>query len=427
MVVGAGIAGLCSAAALARHCRQVILLDKDRLGNGQVRRGAPQGAHIHQFQIGALQRIEEQFKGFTERAMQQGAAGFEWGPHTRLFTRGEWSEVRGTGIQGLSLTRPLLERLLLSEVLRIPNLELREKQRVSALDTDACNRVSGLTIKKDGRNYRQDTDLVIDATGRGCQSRLWMRQLGLPLPRQERIHIDLCYTSCLWSIPDPWRDEVNNWAIRNYERHSRGATLFRVERDQWIASFSGRCGDFAEATVDGMRQFAASLDRTQIADRIATAESASPPVQFRFRENRRNRFETAAHLPVGLIPVGDVLASQNPLWGQGMSLSTVHAQALEAALIKTGNRDVRRLTAAYWQEVLPYVDYGWCRAAAADMEFSGTSGDLPDLERFLARERAFLEAAASDYELRRLNLLVAHFARSPSALDLALARLGREY
>ena len=48
VVIGAGIGGLLAAAAVAGCYQKVIVLDRDRLPDGPaLRKGAPQGAHVH--------------------------------------------------------------------------------------------------------------------------------------------------------------------------------------------------------------------------------------------------------------------------------------------------------------------------------------------------------------------------------------------
>jgi 2-polyprenyl-6-methoxyphenol hydroxylase-like FAD-dependent oxidoreductase len=54
VVVGAGVAGLCAAAAVAPRYREVVIVERDELPAGaSPRRGVPQGRHAHALLPGA--------------------------------------------------------------------------------------------------------------------------------------------------------------------------------------------------------------------------------------------------------------------------------------------------------------------------------------------------------------------------------------
>ncbi|MGO4427713.1 NAD(P)-binding protein, partial [Streptomyces sp. MCAF7] len=70
VVLGAGMAGMLSATALARHVDTVTVLDRDRLaGNSELRKGVPQARHTHVLWSGGARVIESLLPGTTGRLL----------------------------------------------------------------------------------------------------------------------------------------------------------------------------------------------------------------------------------------------------------------------------------------------------------------------------------------------------------------------
>jgi phytoene dehydrogenase-like protein len=60
IVVGAGMAGLMAAAVLSKFFTNVIIVERDKLPPGPaLRKGVPQGAHVHTFLGYAVEAMEK--------------------------------------------------------------------------------------------------------------------------------------------------------------------------------------------------------------------------------------------------------------------------------------------------------------------------------------------------------------------------------
>ena len=423
VVVGAGHAGLVAASALSKHFENVVIVERDLIPEPpDVRPGVPQSGHIHVFQLGALWRLEERFAGFRKRAVELGAARFEYGSDIRFYSRGRWAPNRESGIEGLSLTRPVLEACLREHVVALQNVQLETDIRVHSVSAHRDGRVNAVVLSR-GKAAPPETlsaELVIDATGRRARACDWLKHLGYPATPELEIDIQMVYTSSLFRMPEAYREESANWVIRDFRTNSMAASLFRVEDHMWIASFSGRFGEDAEASADGMRAFAKALAQPEVYDRIKDAKPVGRTWRFRFPTNLRRRYEALESFPVGLLPVGDSIASLNPLYGQGMSLGTVHGEMLSEALDEVAqDRDpLASLAVTYFQRALPYIEFGWERAAVSDFAFEGTSGDKPhNLAQLQRRDAALQKLAQEDPEIARLSLLVSQYAQSPEVLE----------
>ncbi|WNG82098.1 FAD-dependent oxidoreductase [Mycobacterium sp. ITM-2016-00316] len=74
VVLGAGIAGLLAAAALADAGHRVSIIERDRLPeNASARRGIPQGAHLHSLLAKGWQTMEELVPGLISDVVASGA------------------------------------------------------------------------------------------------------------------------------------------------------------------------------------------------------------------------------------------------------------------------------------------------------------------------------------------------------------------
>jgi len=90
IVIGASVAGLTAAQALAGRFDQVTMLDRDTLPSGPLpRRGVPQGHHPHVLLASGQAALDELFPGFKEELVAGGAVPFESGRDMRVHRYGE--------------------------------------------------------------------------------------------------------------------------------------------------------------------------------------------------------------------------------------------------------------------------------------------------------------------------------------------------
>jgi voltage-gated potassium channel Kch len=111
VVVGAGMAGLTAARALADFFEPVIVLDNDALPKEATPRpGTPQSRHIHVLLAGGLQALSRLFPGFVESLSRAGAVRLRVGyDYLRELPGYDPFPRRDLGIPIYSLTRPWLE------------------------------------------------------------------------------------------------------------------------------------------------------------------------------------------------------------------------------------------------------------------------------------------------------------------------------
>ena len=75
VVIGAGMAGLAAAGAIADYFERVIVLDRDRLpSQAAPRPGVPQSRHLHGLLPGGHRALTELFPHFERDLVNAGAA-----------------------------------------------------------------------------------------------------------------------------------------------------------------------------------------------------------------------------------------------------------------------------------------------------------------------------------------------------------------
>ena len=74
VVVGAGLAGLLAAAALSDFFKNVVVVERDRLPTRPgLRKGVPQGAHVHTLLGYAVEAFDQLVPGMIGRLYEAGA------------------------------------------------------------------------------------------------------------------------------------------------------------------------------------------------------------------------------------------------------------------------------------------------------------------------------------------------------------------
>src|SRR2546421_12151725 len=122
-------------------------------------------------------------------------------PAETAFARGRAVVVGGsvTGPLSIAGNRPVLENLLRSRVAALPNVTYRQSTDLLGLICAVDGRrVTGVRLRERGADAREHTvtaDLVVDASGRGSRTPVWLTEMGYERPPEERLKIDLAYTT----------------------------------------------------------------------------------------------------------------------------------------------------------------------------------------------------------------------------------------
>ncbi len=109
-------------------------------------------------------------------------------------------------------------------------------------------------------------------------------------------------------------------------------------------------------------------------DTIKDAEAASPAWGHRHTANHRRHFEHLATMPAGLLALGDSLCAFNPIYGQGMTVAALQAQALKTLLDQRMRipTDAARLSRAMQRAMARIAGRAWMVSASEDRRYPVT-------------------------------------------------------
>ena len=373
VVIGGGIAGLMAARVLSGHARQVTLIERDSPGEGaQPRPGTPQSRHVHGLLARGLSLANHYFPGFEHDLIAAGAPRAEWMWDTLQYISNSWTPRFHSGIISRPVTRPLIEALLRRRVAALPNVRFDTGWQVERLLGDA-GRVTGVSLvprrAAAGDVRAQSADLVVDASGRSSRAPGWLAELGVRLPRDIVIDAHLRYATREYALEQ--QPPFMALLALPWPELPRGGVLTQVENGRWLLTLAGYGDDAPPTDAAAFEAYIASLPLPPLHQALAGARPVSAVCGYAHTANRWRRFERAA-LPAGFVVLGDAVCALNPVYGQGMTVSMLAAQALDETLAAHGGQ-------AGWerrfQRRLARVNTAaWMMATSEDRRFPGCEG-----------------------------------------------------
>jgi hypothetical protein len=234
-------------------------------------------------------------------------------------------------------------------------------------------RVTGVRVRGPGADAPEealDADLVVDTAGRGSRTPRWLEELGYQRVEEERVTMDLTYTTCDYLAPlpfDPIGDDIAIIPVATPAMR-RGAIFARMP-DRYAISLTGILGDRPPANHEGFLDYVRSLPVPEIYRAVRDAEPMGQPASFHFPASVRRRYERLTRVPDGLLVMGDAACTFNPVYGQGMTVA-----AIEARMLREHLADGPPRPAVYFRDLARLIDVPWDMSAGADLGFPGVKG-----------------------------------------------------
>jgi 2-polyprenyl-6-methoxyphenol hydroxylase-like FAD-dependent oxidoreductase len=368
IVMGGSMGGLLAARVLADHYKKVIVLERDAFPPiGAQRRGVPQGRHTHGLLASGRDVIEQLFPGISNELLAAGAVAGDIAQNSRWFTEGACLVRFKSGLNGLLLTRPLLEGIVRRRLLSLPNIDARQNFQVEGVVVSEDRR-QVMGVKGAGEELL--ADLVVDTMGRGSPAPQWLQAMGYPKPMEERVQIDLAYTTRFFHRDRGRLNGDSLVIIPPTPKGKRGGVMLAQEGDRWTVTLISHFGQAAQLDLDGFVAYARTLPAPYIYEVVRDSEPVSEPVSARFAASVRRRYEKLTRFPEGFLVFGDAISSFNPIYGQGMSVAALEAMELAAAL-REGSRDLAR---RFFQRAAKVVDVPWTISVGNDLRMAETVG-----------------------------------------------------
>lgn len=384
VVVGASVAGLVSAAAVARHAERVTVVERDTLPEApRSRKGTPQAHHLHSLMAAGQRALEVLLPGVLEDLIAAGAVAVS-APQDNLWLSPVGWCTRFPGTHTVpSASRALLDWVLRRRVAALPGVGFRTGADLTELRTGAGGTaVTGVRLRDrvSGQPVELTADLVIDASGRGTRTPRLLVELGFGEPRASVVDSRAGYSSRFYRIPADFAGDWRCISIGNEPpRTTRGGALIAVDGNRWLVSLFGYLGDHPPTDEDGFLEFAASLRHPVLHDVIRAAEPAGPIHGFARMANHRWHYEELSRWPDNLLVLGDAACTLNPVYAQGMSVAAMSAVTLREQLDGGHGRPdcakIQRCMAAI-------MDRAWSVAVGADAALlSGPDTEIDEESR----------------------------------------------
>jgi 2-polyprenyl-6-methoxyphenol hydroxylase-like FAD-dependent oxidoreductase len=416
VVLGGSVAGLLAARVLADAYRSVVIVERDRLSAPGHRRGAPQGQHVHGLLPRGREIMEDLLPGLVDSLVGDGALDGDILDHVRWYVGGRMLRQAPTGLRALSASRPLIEHAIRARVRALPNVTVLDGyDGVGLATTPHRRRVTAARVTSVTGEVSRilPADLVVDATGRGSRTSRWLADLGYGVVPEDRVHIDLTYSSRVFEVPaDLFGDDIVVVTSR-HPGQRRGAVMQRLEAGRVLVSLAGILGERPPTDLDGFTDYARSLAPKDTYDVVRAGRPVGDAARFRILSYVRRRYEWMVDLPAGLVVVGDALCFFNPVYGQGMSVAAMNAASLRDELARPGGPDPLR----FYEAVAPTVDAAWGLGVGADLAVEGVTGPvLPASPLTGAYVEELRRRAVDDAELSTAFIRVTALVDPPPAL-----------
>jgi hypothetical protein len=298
------------------------------------------------------------------------------------YTAGGWTKRVKTGIISNPVSRVTIDWYVRQQLLQRSNINFLTGVDVQRLVANTGGTViTGIeaTSRDDQSTHTLAADLIVDASGRSSKAPEWLKALGyIPAPRTV-VNSYLGYATRWYEVPT---DRDYDWQIvlvtaLPAEGNFRGGAIQVVEGNQWVVTVAGVNKVYPPTDEDGFLEFARQLPSPVIYEAIKGAKPITPVYGYRRTENIWNHYEQLPRHPGHFIVIGDAYCGFNPIYGQGMSVAAMEAQALDKMLSEKGAAHLE--PAEFYGVLANVIENPWLMATGEDLRYPGTDGDRPGL------------------------------------------------
>jgi 2-polyprenyl-6-methoxyphenol hydroxylase-like FAD-dependent oxidoreductase len=380
VVLGASMGGLLAARVLAEFYRTVTVVERDVLPRDPVnRRGVPQGRHPHALLGRGVAILAELFPGFFDQLVADGAVKWDDGDLSRFWsTFGGHLMVRSATVPDPAslvdyhVSRPLLEFSVRRAVREIPNVEFLEDHDVVGLTADLDrNCITGARVVRHGDDGETllAADLVVDATGRGSRTPVFLEEFGYHRPPVDEVEVRIAYATMPVRVP---RGMLRELVLTVNPVPSRPTTfaMFAGEDDIYLVLGGTIGGQEPPADRTALLDFIAEFAPRHALAAVRAGEPLAEVTHYRIPSNRWRRYDKLVRTPGGLLVFGDAICSFNPIYGQGMTVAAIEAETLRNCL-RNGDLDLPR---RFFDESAKKIQVAWQTAVGSDLALPQVQG-----------------------------------------------------
>jgi len=359
-VVGAGIAGLGVAMALARDGREILLIDRDAPPPKNVetafetweRKGVTQLRHSHVFLGRLVSLIRDKHPRLHKMLHDAGAREIDFEASLPPALRDKYTPAENDrDLAFLFSRRTTLEHVMRAYVETLPGVRFITGAAVRSLVMARAPHipvVTGLVVEREGEAPELlNADLVVDASGRNSLLTDWLREQGLAI-EEERNPAGILYFTRHYRLRDgqdePPRDLTPGAGDLGYIKYG----VFAADNRHFSITLAvPEIETVLRTAVLKPETFDAVCNNIPGCARWIDPARAEPVTKV---FGMGNLFNVWRHFvrngePVvhGFFAVGDSALRTNPLYGRGCSLAMMHAHILGNVVNETADPTERAL------------------------------------------------------------------------------------
>jgi 2-polyprenyl-6-methoxyphenol hydroxylase-like FAD-dependent oxidoreductase len=374
-VVGAGIAGLGVAMALARADRDIVLIDRDAPPPKNVetafetwdRKGVTQLRHSHVFLGCLVSLIRDKHPRLHKMLHDAGARELDFQEGLPPPLRGKYvPEQADRDLAFLFSRRTTLEYVMRAYVETLPGVRFitgAAARNVTLSRAHTVPTVTGLTVERDGLPPEPiAADIVVDASGRNSLLIDALREQGLTID-EEKSPAGILYFTRHYRLregqSEPPRDLTPGAGDLGYIKFG----VFVADNRHFSITLAVPEIEMAlRSAVVNPATFDAICHKIPGCARWIDPVRAEPVTKVFGMGNLHNVWRhfvrDGAPLALGFFAVGDAALRTNPLYGRGCSSAMMHAHILGDVLNETADPARRALnfSARTKRELRPFWD-----------------------------------------------------------------------
>ncbi|MFV2174377.1 FAD-dependent oxidoreductase [Actinomadura sp. LOL_016] len=418
IVLGGSLTGLFAAGALAESYREVVLVDRDQLvGVREARRGAPQARHINGLLAAGSRAMEDLFPEITAQMVTAGCPLTDLAGTVRWYFNGRALAQARAGLTNVAARRPIMEAHVRERVQGFGNVVFMEGYDILGLvtSTDGTT-VTGARVQSRAEGAAEEeltADLVIDATGRGSRTPVWLEQLGYGRVEEEGTKIGLGYGTRHYRPRREVFGKDHSVVCVASADSPRGAICTKTDDGLLELTTYGILGDHPPLDPEGFTGFVKTLAAPEIHEAIIDAEPLDDPVLFRFPTTMRRRYERMSRFPANFLVMGDAICTPNPVFAQAQTLAALEAVALRKR-VRSG---VPPESGEFMRVAGRIVDPAWELTEGINLTFPGVEGRRTGKLKFMHSYMRMLQTAATrDASITEAFMRSAGLVDSPQSL-----------
>jgi 2-polyprenyl-6-methoxyphenol hydroxylase-like FAD-dependent oxidoreductase len=365
LVVGCGIAGMCTALAMARRGYRVTVIERDTAppdGDADQaffawpRRGAAQFRHPHAFLGLMCNLLQDSYPDLLDAFYEAGARRLDFKDMLSAELSGRYRPAPGDErLWVLLCRRATIETVLRRYVAGYPSIHILNDVTVDGLIADRDEgslSVRGVKLRRDSvaeHGQAIVADIVVDASGRGSRFPRWLGEHGACV-REENDDAEIVYYTRHYrlkpGVAEPSRQAKDRAAgDLGYLKYGvfpgdNGnfaiiVCLHRVEQELHEAVTQGERFDRICRSIPGLAPWVAE----------SAAEATTEPFGIGdIRAVWRHYVEDGEPVAHHFFAVGDAALRTNPLYGRGCSTGILHAHLLAEVLAEVDDPRERART-----------------------------------------------------------------------------------